>query len=50
MTFTMNLPSLKVKGLKRAKIYIRKVAKIYRRLYGCGKVRAPYHTNISKIL
>ena len=39
----MNLPSLKVKRLKRAKIYIRKVAKIYSRCMVGGKfVPSPY--------
>ena len=31
------------------KIQLRKVAKIYRRLYGGGQVCAPHHTNVRKI-
>ena len=40
--------SLKVihQSYKRAKIYLRKVAKIYRRLFGGGQVFAPHQTNV----
>ena len=40
--------SLKVihQSYKRAKIYLRKVAKIYRRLFGGGQVFAPQQTNV----
>ena len=46
----VNLPSLKVTGLKRAKIQLCKAAKICRRLYRVGgKFVTPDHTNVCKI-
>ena len=45
----LKLPNLKVIRLKRAKIQVRKVAKIYRRWYGGGQVCVFHHTNVCKI-
>ena len=49
----VQLPNLKVIRLKRARIQLRKVPKIYSRLY-CGgdggQVYVPNHTNLCKVL
>jgi len=35
--------------MKLTKIWLRKVVKFYRRLYGGGQAYAPHHTNVCKI-
>ena len=43
----VNLPSLKVMRLKRAKVKLRKIAKSYRHLYGGGQVCAATLENLT---
>ena len=43
-------PSFKVVHIKWAKIYLHKVVKIYRRLYGWWQVCASHNTNVCNIL